>query len=87
MAKNDKAHAEIGQRLRRFREVVTKLKQKEFANQNGFQDTRYTNWETGERRIPPEHAMALCEKYGLTLDYIYRGRVNTLPLDLAVKLQ
>ncbi len=85
MAKDEKIHADIGDRLRAFRET-TGLQQKEFAIKNGFTPTQYTNWETGERRIPVEKAAILEETYGLTLDFIYLGRRRTLQHSLATSL-
>jgi hypothetical protein len=32
-------------------------------------------------------AAALAERYGLTLDWLYRGDIDTLPHGLAVKLR
>lgn len=72
-------------RLRAFREMLG-LKQNEFAEHHNFSPTQYTNWETGARRIPIEKAALLEDRYGLSLDFIYLGRVRTLPHNLAVQL-
>lgn len=85
MGKEDKVHSDIGTRLKAFREL-TELQQKEFAIKNGFAPTQYTNWETGERRIPVDKAALLENVYGLTLDFIYLGRFRTLPHSLATSL-
>lgn len=68
---------EIGARLRRLREQ-SGLNQTAWADKHGFNRTQYNNWERGDRRIPLEHAEALCDAYGLTLDFIYRGRLDGL---------
>ena len=45
------------------------------------------NYESGERRISLDHALALCAKLGMTLEWIYRGNIHSLPADLAEKIQ
>lgn len=54
------------------------MSQKDWAQKHGFSVTRYNNWETGARRIPVDEADKLCDRYGLTLDAIYRGRLDGL---------
>lgn len=68
--------AHIGMRLRQIREGVGNANQKDWCSANGFNPTQYNNWERGSRRIPIEHAMTLVQRYGLTLDFIYRGRID-----------
>lgn len=85
MTAKAKTYKEIGDRLRAFRGTLG-INQKDFAKKHNFSPTQYTNWETGERRIPPEKAMVLEERYGLTLDFIYIGRLRTLPHNLAEAL-
>ena len=67
----------VGRRLLSVREP-TKLNQTDFALRNGFNTTQYNNWETGKRRIPIDKALVLCDRYGITLDFIYRGREDGL---------
>lgn len=76
------AYAEIGKRLKAIREHFSDLKQNEWAVKNGFGVTQYNNWETGIRRITVDEAERLCDRYALTLDFIYRGRVHGLPENL-----
>jgi transcriptional regulator with XRE-family HTH domain len=71
-------HVAIGARLRAVRLGFSELNQKEWAGRHGFSETQYNNWETGTRRIPVECAEKLCNTYGLTLDFIYRGRRDGL---------
>lgn len=71
--------ADIGERLSALRRGLSDLNQKDWAAKHGFPQTRYNNWETGNRRIPVEEAERLCAIYGLTLDFIYRGRRDGLP--------
>ncbi len=71
-------YKEIGIRLAAIRLGFSALSQKDWAARNGFHQTQYNNWETGVRRIPVEAAVTLCDIYGLTLDAIYRGRLDGL---------
>lgn len=71
-------YAVIGARLRAIRESYSDLTQRAWAEHNGFNPTQYNNWETGARRIPVDAAEKLCETYGVTLDFIYRGRRDGL---------
>ena len=75
---SEKQYVEIGNRLRRVREQFSELNRREWAEAHNFNRTQYTNWENGTRRIPVDMAEALCRKYGLTLDFIYLGRVDGL---------
>jgi transcriptional regulator with XRE-family HTH domain len=71
-------YAEIGQRLEAVRKGFSDFKQNAWAEKHGFAATQYNNWETGARRIPVDDAEKLCATYGLTLDWIYRGRRDGL---------
>lgn len=54
------------------------LTQKDWANANRFNYTQYNNWEKGAMRITIQNAERLCDRYGVTLDWIYRGRLDGL---------
>lgn len=71
-------YAEIGHRLRAIREAFSELNQREWAERHTFNPTQYNNWEKGVRRIPLEKAEDLVDRYGLDLDFIYRGRRDGL---------
>ncbi len=53
----------------------------------GAGHTAWNNYETGARRISIDQALRLCTTMGLTLDWIYRGDMQTLPVVLAEKIQ
>jgi transcriptional regulator with XRE-family HTH domain len=76
----------IGKRLRAFRET-TGLSQKEFAAGAGIQDTTYNQYEQGKSQPKVEYAYALCDTYGLTLDWIYSGDLSGLPYRIVKNLQ
>lgn len=71
-------HEEIGRRLAALRRAMGNESKAAWAERNGFNATQYHNWERGIRRIPVEAAERLCDRYGLTLDWLYRGRVDGL---------
>jgi hypothetical protein len=71
-------YIEIGRRLRAVREAFGGLSQKSWAEKHAFGQTQWNNWEAGARRIPVDCAERLCEAYGLTLDFVYRGRRDGL---------
>lgn len=69
----------IGRRLAGLRAAYgAGLSKQEWAQRNGFNPTQYHNWESGLRRIPVDQAERLCDTYGLTLDWVYRGRRDGL---------
>lgn len=71
-------YPEIAERLGKIRLAFSDLNQREWALKEGFNPTQWNNWETGIRRIPVDAAERLCDRYGLTLDFIYRGRRDGL---------
>ena len=71
-------YIQIGRRLERLRQSVSDLPQKAWAEKHSFAPTQYNNWAKGGRRIPVDAAETLCDAYGLTLDFIYRGRLDGL---------
>lgn len=75
-------YRDIGLRLEKIREHFSDLSQKDWAEKHGFQRTQWNNWETGARRISVDADEVLCETYGLTLDAIYRGRLDGLSENL-----
>lgn len=71
-------YTEIGLRLKEVREGFSDLTQRAWAEKHSFNPTQYNNWEKGVRRISVDAAEDLSDLYGLTLDYIYRGRRDGL---------
>lgn len=49
-----------------------------FADRAGIGRSTYSNWRAGTSRPELNQAMKLCDTYGLTLDYIYRGKLECL---------
>lgn len=47
----------------------------------------WQQYESAKRMIAVHHAIALCVRFRVTLDWIYRGESYGLPADLVEKLQ
>lgn len=75
---DSKSYPEIGARLGAVRKAFSDMNRREWAASHGFNVPQYTHWENGTRRIPIDSAASLVDRYGLTLDFIYRGRVDGL---------
>ena len=75
-----KKYEAIGERLRRARLALRpSLSVKEYTKFLGLGYTQYINWESGLNRPLPHQAEKLCDKLGLDMDFIYRGREAALP--------
>lgn len=75
----------IGQRIRLVR-TITGLTQEEFAKRAGLSREQINNYERGEKRPSINAAVAICEAHGLTLDYLYLGRLHTLSAEMRDKV-
>ena len=71
----------IGNRLVLTREVMG-LAAKDFAAAADIAPSTYSNYEIGLKRPSVDNALGLCEQHELTLDWIYRGDPDGLPMDL-----
>ena len=84
------ARAEIARRLIAIRDEIG-ISNSELARRLGVTRTRYLHWisPTESGNFPAEESMAtLCDMLpGLTLDFIYRGKLDALPYALAIRLQ
>lgn len=56
--------------------------QAEFAEAAGLNPKQYGNWESGNYRISIDGALALRKRYGLSLDFIYEGIEDQLPISV-----
>lgn len=43
-------------------------------------------WETGERMADPDRMTTICSRFKVTMDFLYRGRLEGVPRDLALVL-
>ncbi|MEW9920021.1 hypothetical protein AB2B41_10420 [Marimonas sp. MJW-29] len=78
MIRNAKDIAETLAAIRRAFGDGPDMTRAKWAARHSFNYTQYANWETGARRIPIEAADVLCDRYGLTLDFVYRDRRDGL---------
>lgn len=85
MNKERPDYTDIAERITAFREYLD-MSASEFAREHGFSTSQLSNWEAGTRRISVDAAMRLYERYGLSLDFIYLGRLSALPHNLATEL-
>jgi transcriptional regulator with XRE-family HTH domain len=76
----------VGQRLRVTRDVLG-LSQKEFARAVGSSSSALSMWEGGSRLLDPLVAAKLAERFGLTMDWFYLGRLGGVRNDLASRLE
>jgi DNA-binding XRE family transcriptional regulator len=77
---DDRTKAGIGYRLRPSRDA---LDQSEFAAMAGIQASTYNQYEQGVNAPKTEFAHWLCDRHGLTLDWIFRGDQGSLKRNLA----
>lgn len=73
-----KRYALIGDRLQITREALG-LSRAELCLAIKCKQPRWSQYETGERKITNVVAERLCDKYDLSLDWIYRGKMALLP--------
>ena len=66
---DERPFRDIGERLRLVREVRG-LDQGAFAEGAGLAPSTYNQYEMGVRRPAIENAIALCDAYNLSLDWI-----------------
>lgn len=77
---------DVGRRLALARRSFG-LNQVEFGAGAGMSQPQYNQAETGKRLLTLPYALALCTRYGLTLDWIYRGDPSGLQYRLAEKIR
>lgn len=75
----------IAKRLVALREAVAP-NAADLCRRTGLAANRWSQYESGERPITLAAATILCDKYGVTLDWIYRGDDTGLPARLIEKL-
>lgn len=75
-------HIEIGERLSIIRDILD-LSNNDLAESLGVSSSRIGNWISGHRRLPVDYSIKLLRVYGISLDYIYDGKVNALPASIA----
>lgn len=77
---------EIAARLRAARMAINPDNQAEFAREAKLAQNRYNQYETGERPLTLDAALKLHRRYGLSLDYLFRGDTSLIPHGIAERL-
>ena len=76
-------YADIAERLKWHREVVLGgMTQHEYAASIGVKRPAYSLWEAGTHRLSLDGALAIRKKYGVSLDFMYDGNDDALPMTL-----
>ena len=75
----------IATRLRHTREALG-VNQREFARRANLKPNRYSQYESGTRSLTIDAAHKICDEYGVTLDWLYRGDRSRLPHQLALDI-
>jgi transcriptional regulator with XRE-family HTH domain len=70
--------AGVGRRLEALRHAL-RLSRKDFADSFGLDPSSYTKTVDGEKQLRSEAAYAIAERWGVTMDYLFRGRLADLP--------
>lgn len=70
----------IGARLKLLREAFGFEEAKAWCDHLGIATNAWNHWERGRRAITVEAALKVATKTGATLDWIYRGMEETLPV-------
>lgn len=79
---SDKPYADIGARLKWHRDLLG-LEQSDYAKTlKSIKRSAYSNWEVGSSRLSLNGALEICEAHGLSLDFLFMGSADTLPLAL-----
>lgn len=76
----------IGHRLMLLREALG-LKPSEMADLLGIERTYWSRFEGGKRAITDASAALLCDRFGVTLDFLILGKWHMLPLELSQKMR
>lgn len=79
---SEKPFADIGDRLKWHRDLLGLDQADYVAPLKMVKRSAYSNWEVGSSRLSLNGALEIVEKYELSLDFLYRGNADTLPLAL-----
>jgi transcriptional regulator with XRE-family HTH domain len=82
----------VGRRLEAIRLALGEMlridmTQDVMANQLGVTRSGYSWWERGGRLAPVPAMLRLEERFGIPLEWIYQGRLRSVPYDLARHLE
>ena len=75
----------VGERVRLLRESLG-LTPTEFASKANLPRPGVSNWESGRQRPGFKDAKSICDVYGVTLDWLFLGRIEGLRYEVASRL-
>ena len=70
--------AGVGRRLEALR-LALGLSRKAFSDSFGLDPSSYTKTVDGEKQLRSEAAYAIAERWNVSMDYLFRGRLADLP--------
>lgn len=76
-----KPFEDIAERIRWHRSLMG-MTQEEYASRIGVKRATLNNWEGGGYRLSLDGARALRHAFGLSLDFMYEGIDDALPMTL-----
>lgn len=77
---------QVGARLRLTR-MALDIRQVDIARKFGCSTASWNHYETGKRPLDIDLAIELCDAYGLTLDWLYRGDNSGLKKGLVDRME
>ena len=81
MENTPRPYADIAERLKWHRNTQG-LTQADYAATIHIKRSAFSLWEAGTHRLSLDGALALRSKYGLSLDFMYEGIDDALPMTL-----
>lgn len=87
MSDRGESLSDIGWRISVLREALGYPNAAQFAAYVGWTPQQLNNYQRGSKRPEVTMATRLCNRTGVTLDWIYRGERAGLPLHLANAIQ
>lgn len=81
MAQSSKPHDDIAARIRWHRALMG-LTQEEYAKRAKLTRPQLNNFESGDYNLSIKAARLLRQTYGLSLDFMYEGIDDALPMTL-----
>lgn len=81
----EKAYQDIAARIKWHRRLL-KLNQEDYAGLINVKRSALANWEAGHKRVSLDASLVMRAKFGLSLDFIYEGIEDALPMTLRNEL-
>lgn len=82
MKEQPRPHDDIAERIKWHRQTVARLTQEQYAAALGVKRSALSLWEAGTQRLSLDGALTMRTKYGLSLDFMYEGIDDALPMTL-----